>query len=339
MSVVNALEEVLAARLDELGLAVRRPRASNRGTDLSVQLPAVDGPLTAFIEVRSSESPVSSTRYTAQLDDRAPHLIIGQRHIPDGLGRRYRASGVNYIDSGGNAWISAPGYLVHIEGRKPALARTPDSERRSRALRPAGLQVVFALLVRPDLVAAPLRQVAAASEVSLGTTQHAIADLTSQGFVYQSAGRRALTNVPRLTELWVTRFDTDLRPKLAEANLEGPAPAWWLSGLGSADWDAAIGGETAMAAMKYPIRPETTTIYGRPPWQSVRRSARLKRGDAPNVNLRQKFWSSDHLGEDALVPSLLVYADALASNDPRQIEIAQEMRQGDAELRRLYTGT
>lgn len=336
---MNALEAALLARLDELGLAVRRTRVRNHEGNLSVELPTRDGPSTAFLDVKSSESPVSLTRYADQLGDRTTHVIVGQRHIPDGLGRRYRAGGVNYIDSGGNAWISAPGYLVNVEGRKPAIARTPGRERPSRALSPTGLQVVFVLLVRPDLVAAPLRHIAAAADVSLGATQGAVEDLKSQGFVFSAGGKRALADLPKLADLWVTRFATDLRPRLDEATLQGPEPRWWLSRLDDAQWDAALSAETAMAALGYPIRPETVTLYGQPPWHAVRKAARLKAGELPNVSLRQRFWNTDHLGADTLVPRLLVYADALASDDSRQIEIAREMRQGDAELRRLFTGS
>jgi hypothetical protein len=336
---VNALESALLARLDELGLAVRRTRVRNHDADLCIELPTRHGPRTAFLEVKSSESPVSLTHYADQRGDRAPHVIIGQRHVPDGLGRRYRAGGVNYIDSGGNAWISAPGYLVNVEGRKPAIARSPGRERPSRALSPTGLQVVFALLVRPDLVASPLRQIAAAADVSLGATQGAVEDLKGEGFVFSTGGKRALADVPKLADQWVTRFETDLRPRLDEATLHGPEPRWWISHLSDARWDAALSGETAMAALGYPIRPETVTLYGQPPWHPVRKAARLKAGELPNVSLRERFWNTDYLGADALVPRLLVYADALASDDARQIEVAREMRQEDAELRRLFAGT
>lgn len=335
---VNALEAALLARLDELGLAVRRTHVRDRDADLSIELPTRDGPRTAFLDVKSSESPVSLAHYAHQLSDSATHVIIGQRHIPNGLGRRYRAGGLNYIDSGGNAWISAPGYLVNVEGRKPAIARTPGRERPSRALSPTGLQVVFALLVRPDLVASPLRHIAAAAEVSLGATQGAVEDLKSQGFIFSTGGKRALADLPKLADQWVTRFATDLRPRLDETTLQGPEPRWWLSHL-NAKWGSALSGETAMAALGYSIRPETVTLYGQPPWHPVRKAARLRAGELANVSLRQRFWNTDHLGADALAPKLLVYADALASDDSRQIEIAREMRQGDADIRRLFTGS
>lgn len=156
--------------------------------------------------------------------------------------------------------------------------------------------------------------------------------------MFSTGGKRALADLPKLADQWVTRFATDLRPRLEEATLQGPEPNWWLSRLNDARWGAELSGETAMAALGYPIRPATVTLYGQPPWHSVRKTARLKVGHLRNVTLRQQFWNADHLGAQTLAPSLLVYADALASDDSRQMEIAREMRQGDAELRRLFTG-
>jgi hypothetical protein len=334
MPVVNALEAEIEARLRDLGLRVSRTRTH----DLSVELPTAGGPSLSLVEIRTSDHPVSLDRLMTHVHPRAD-VILGQRHIPSGLGRRYRAAGVNYVDSGGNAWISAPGFLVQIEGRKPTVAPSPGSERTSRAQRPSGLRVVFALLVRPELTGAPLRTLAEAAQVSLGAAQGVVTDLTSQGFIFTSGGERLLNDVPRIAAMWVSRYPTDLRPKLQEIHLHGPEPRWWQEHAGWSDWDAALGGEAALATLGYPIRPSTATIYGQQPWHAVRRAARLAAGEPANVTLRQRFWDPAHLSTGPLVPSLLVYADALASDDGRQIETAREMRQEDAEIRRLFAGS
>jgi hypothetical protein len=55
-----------------------------------------------------------------------------------------------------------------------------------------------------------------------------------------------------------------------------------------------------------------------------------------NVHLRQRFWrASDEASW--VVPSTLIYADLLASGDPRQREHADRIRATDDRLTRLDT--
>src|SRR5215831_6848609 len=54
-----------------------------------------------------------------------------------------------FIDTAGNAYIQAQGLLIYVVGQDRPVGLQPD---RFRALTPAGLQLTFALLCRPDLL-------------------------------------------------------------------------------------------------------------------------------------------------------------------------------------------
>lgn len=52
---------------------------------------------------------------------------------------------------------------------------------------------------------------------------------------------------------------------------------------------------------------------------------RLRASVSGSTELREIFWESDILTPDGVAPDLLIYADALASGDSRQVEIAQTL--------------
>lgn len=304
------------------------------GRRLPVRVPTSEGVLEAVVEAFNSDGAVAPP-------GRAPvPTIVAQRHIPSGLGQRYRSAGVPYIDSGGNAWMSFPGYTVHVQGNPPAYQPAPGRDRTSRAFRPAGLRVTFALLTRPRLVSATVREIAAGGTVSVGAAQAALRDLAAEGFLHDAQdGERTLSRAGALARRWVAAYSNDLRPRLPKVTLVGPPPEWWVDQHGD-DFVGAgqVGGEAALHALGYGARALSTTVYAEEPWHEARRSGRLSRGETTNVTLRQRFWAPEGEVSGLLVPRLLIYADAIATDEPRQVEMALQMRSKDEELRCLFDG-
>lgn len=323
----DSLAAAVAHNLREFGVAVEESSESC----LRVGIPVSTGRLEATVVLHDTEGAV------APPGGGTPPVIVAQRHIPAGLGQRYRAAGVAYVDSGGNAWLSFPGFGVHVQGCRPAYDLRAGKERPSRAFRSAGLRVVFTLLISPHLATGTVRELAAASTVSVGASQAALQDLAAEGFLHRGQdGTRTLQSQDRLTRRWVSGYVTELRPRLTAVDLIGPPPEWWMERHDrKVDPAAQLGGETALALLGYGIRPLTATLYGDAPWHDLRRAGRLTRGDDANVTLRQRFWSRDTEAGDGLAPRLLIYADAVASDDPRQLEVAEQMRRDDEEFRRL----
>lgn len=336
----EALLELLHERLLELGLedAPERPGSPAPGTDLHMLAPTRDRLTAVEVKLKAKagaglvdpvESPGSchSTTYT----------VIGLPRVSGTVRGRLRQRGVGYVDSGGNAWIDLPGFHVDVEGRRPVATGLAGADRPSRAFRPAGLRVVFAWLVDAELLDAPVRHVAAVTGVSVGAVSNTARDLEQEGLLATLPSGRRLPHPRRLTVRWVEHFATTLLPVLKSRSLTGPAPSWWMSRTATwvDDIPTQLGGEAAAEQRGYGIRATTTTFYGHPPWHALIREGRLKPGTTPNVHLRERFWHQDLGGAGNPLPSLLVYADLLASGDPRQRSAAEELWDDDADLRRL----
>lgn len=243
------------------------------------------------------------------------------------LAKTLAEADLHWVDLAGNASIRVPGLRVAIQGRPPVAA--PSRYVVSAAFRPAGLQVLLAVLVLSDDRLPTLRGLADAAGVSLGAAQAAVADLQQQGYVDED---RHLVRSGELLDRWVAAYGTHDADRWIIGTYEGE-PGWWTYTEAFRSDVACLGGEAGADAMGLPLRSLTGIVYADDLPTRVIRSGRLRRANGGNVELRHKFWSLPD--EDWLAPSPLIYAELLKSGDGRQAEIAQEMRGSNAVLRRL----
>ncbi|TAK84762.1 MAG: hypothetical protein EPO20_13030 [Betaproteobacteria bacterium] len=99
-----------------------------------------------------------------RLRERAGKGMIAAGYVPPALAETLRERGIAFVDLAGNAWLHQPGVMLQVAGRRPQ--RAARAERPARVFHPGGLRVVFALLCRPQLVDAPVREIAAAAGVA-----------------------------------------------------------------------------------------------------------------------------------------------------------------------------
>ncbi|HEX8973535.1 type IV toxin-antitoxin system AbiEi family antitoxin [Oryzihumus sp.] len=310
--------------LRDLGLDVVRPMASDAAPDLIVRLPTSKGIVKANVDVKMRAAPLGPAEVMKWLAQHPAPSILAMPHVTSEQGRRYRIAGVQYVDSGGNAYIHQPGFHVQVEGRRPQIAGWTSGHTKPPSMNASGLKVVFVLLTRPHLASAPYELLATLADVSKGTVNNTLNDLRRRGYLIGDRGDRRLVDAAKLADDWVNGYARDLRPKLDEVALSGPPPQWWLDAWVSGR-DGALGGGPALTHYGAPLRADRTVLYGTPPWKIARQLGRLTREGPPNVILRERFWSAELLGDQTVVPPLLAYADALTSDDPREVEVAREL--------------
>ena len=247
------------------------------------------------------------------------------------LAETLRKHGIQFIDAAGNAYLARPPLFVFIQGQRPQGPLAETREPKGRAFQPTGLQVLFALLCKPDLANRPYREIAAHAGVAHGTVGWVMPELPRLGYVVEVGGRRRLTNVERLLKRWVEAYTNTLRPKL----LLGRYQADRLNlppDFNAARYGLLLGGEPAAAHLTGHLRPGTATFYGDKAEPALLIDLRLHLDPDGNVDFRRRFWNFEH--DAGIVPPVLIYADLLAIGDARCLEAAKLIN--ERYLARLY---
>jgi hypothetical protein len=264
-----------------------------------------------------------------------PHpLLLVAPYITPKAAEHCRNIGLPFIDTAGNAFIQVPGVFVYIKGQpkpeEPALIH-------GKATTATALRVIFALLCKEELLNAPYRQIANAANVALGTIGVTFLDLDARGFTTggkMKANRRVLLERKKLIDEWATNYPIRLRPKLAIQRFAAADKHWWKD-VDITAYGALWGGEIAADRYTNDLRPATVTIYVAPAARTknlARLIAERRLRPDPNgeTEVLERFWDFDTpAGENQVlpdvVPPLLVYADLVATFDPRNTKVAQDL--------------
>ena len=83
----------------------------------------------------------------------------------------------------------------------------------------------MAILIRPELIKAPYRVLAAQADVALGTVGGCMNDLAARGILLDGKDGRRVNDRQALVALWVQAYVEGLRPKLKERRLQVRADA------------------------------------------------------------------------------------------------------------------
>jgi len=245
-------------------------------------------------------------------------LLITEYITPE-LMKVIEENEINVIDTAGNAYIKVPPLFIKIKGNKL------DEVRRFRTVRrpfyAAALQTIYALLCNPGLEKEPIRKIAALAGIAHGTVQITLKELEKQGYLPDYDNKGKLINKEELLERWVVLYPDKLKPKFLTGiyyiNEEQ------LRNLDVNFYDAQWGGEAAAEKMTNYLRPYIYTIYiGERQGEFVLRN-RLKRDPQGNLVLMKKFWNFKDFSYPETTHPILVYADLLATGDPRNIETAK----------------
>lgn len=237
---------------------------------------------------------------------------------------------LQFIDTAGNAYLRQAGLHVLVTGqRRPTLPA--DFAPTHAAGTTTALRINFLLLCRPDLLNAPYREIAVAAGVALGAVGPALQNLTDRQYLIGGPGKRHLVEPVKLFEEWVINYPTRLRPKLKARRFTAATPDWW-TGADLYDTGAFWGAEVAADKLTNHLKPATCTIYVRPNLtkQFIAAAAekyRLRADLKGNTEILETFWKfpTDPRWPD-LVPAPLVYADLVATLDPRNLEVAELVR-------------
>jgi len=249
-------------------------------------------------------------------------LLLVAKYVNTEMAEQLRIDGVEFIDTAGNAFINQPPIYVFVKGNRP-----PEDVRKAplrRAFKPAGLRIIYAFLCNPGLENETYREIAAATDVALGTVDWIMKELKDLGFLMDMGKRgNKLTQRENLFQRWVTAYPEQLRPKLILGRYRGEY-GWWQQkkvDLLGAQW----GGEVAAERLTYYLKPEVITIYTTAQQlNQLLLGNRLRKDPAGDVEILERFWKPVEMWQyKDFVHPILVYADLLATGNQRNIETAK----------------
>jgi len=319
---VEAFRQATGVRVRLERLEPQRAQGRRADAELRFQTPQVERRFAA--EVKRGLNPHTLGLAAAQMKRLPGKVLLVTEYVNPNMAERLRQMDVQFLDTWGNAYLNAPPLFFYLQGHKPAV-RAPR-ERPTRAFLPTGLKIVFALLCKPDLAGAPYRTIAQTTNVALGTVAWVLDDLERLGHLLEIGTRgRRLTHKRDLLERWVAAYPLQFRPKLLLGRYAAPDPYWWDHAQ-VRDFRAFWGAEVAAARLTGYLKPEFVTVYIRDLPGRFLAAHQLRTDPKGNVEVLEAFWNPacDGMGAE-VVPPLLVYADLLATGDPRNIEVAKQI--------------
>jgi hypothetical protein len=254
-------------------------------------------------------------------------------YISATMARQCRELDLEFLDAAGNAYLNLPGMHIYITGEKPAgvagtaMGKTPSGTTTA-------LRVVFALLCQAQLLNAPYREIVEAGDVAMGAIGRVIYDLEARGYIAGGAKKqnRRFVERERLFEEWVAHYPVRLRPKLNTRRFRAENTGWWKD-TDLQPFGAYWGGEIAAERLTHYLKPKYATIYIKPELaqQALPKlvaAHRLRADPNGNIEIRDVFWKlPDNPAHPDVAPPILVYADLVATHDPRNLEAAKLIRE------------
>ena len=254
--------------------------------------------------------------------------ILFALHVGRPLARYLDEQGANFVDPAGNCRLQiGRRHVAKIEGRPPR--RLP---LHGRGMGKAGTQILFALLVRPALLNAPVRTLAGAAGVAPATAADRLVRLREDGLIHGTTPNGRITEPRRFFDLWLKCYETLLRPKLligryrmkavdpeeTEARIEETLgkKLHWAFGAGAA----------AYRLTGFYRGPETVIHVEPADLDIAKRLRALPAEDGPLTLLRPP----GPLAFEGVLPRTvtpqLVYAELLFAGDKRAREAAVELQ-------------
>jgi hypothetical protein len=258
----------------------------------------------------------------------APLLIAD--YVTPGAAEFLRQEGISYLDASGNCFLQSGTLLLFVEGQKP---KNRGQRKSIRAFNASGLKLIFLLLVREDVINRTYRDLAALVDISQGTVAYVMQDLKDLNFVEERGKNRILRKREDLMDRWATGYTERLRSNLSRGRfrfVEDKNPPEWQKSFSDSD-STRWGGEPGADLLTGNFRPELLTLYTREDTSTVCQELGAAPDPEGSIEIMDLFWDPVALDTpDAAagstmehVPPLLIYADLVASADPRARRVAK----------------
>jgi hypothetical protein len=250
-----------------------------------------------------------------------PLILVAERIFP-AIKEELRQHQIAYLETNGNIYLKQGATTLWIDGLK----QTPvKKEKTNRAFTKTGLKVIYHILLNEEVINLPYREIAQLTDVGLGNINYVIHGLIEMGFLtLLNKDQYKLTRKKELLEKWINAYEEKLKPTLEIGRFR------FIKNEDFEQWKTIPlkkdktywGGEPAGDLLTHHLKPKLLTLYTEENRNDIIKKYRLVPEEKGNVIGYRKFWKEAHY-DDKIVPTMLVYADLLNTNDHRCIETAR----------------
>ena len=296
--------------------------------------------LTVCVEARRSLRPAHLPQLQEQLkNQRERHQcdrgMVVSAYIPRPLAERLRERGIWFADAAGNGYLEIPGeLLVYVTGERPPAPKLAAPPWPSAA----AAKVFFGLLVHGPEVKVTYRDLTGEVGVSLGLVSRTVTSLVSQGVLLRRRRVAYIVAEPtKLLDLWCEGYERKLRPRLFRGRFRAPSESDFTPILQALAKDhmlgaVVVGGELASDLLTGHLRAGSATLFvPRGDARTVRAALRLAPSADGNIEVYDAFarelGARRSSGGPLLAHPILVYAELLATGDPRCGEAALHLKE------------
>lgn len=257
-------------------------------------------------------------------------LIIFIGKTTPNLRSELKKKNINYADSAGNLFLKTKTFIFYIEGNK-----YPDFDNQTPSLSftATDLKLIFNLLTDERLIFKSYRDITKMTKISLQPLSKIFNYLQSKGFILNINNRnKKIVRKKELFEKWVLFYGEVLKPKMRKGKYrclnKDFSKIWQNINLDSekSKW----GGESAAYILTNYLRPEFHTIYSDENNDELLKKYKFVRDINGNIEIFNKFWLYDNIEnlkimnlKNCIVHPIIIYADLLNTNNPRNIEAAK----------------
>ena len=249
-------------------------------------------------------------------------IVIAVRFL-NVIKQQLRDQGIAYLETNGNIYLKTQKTFVWLETQRPL----PKTKTTNRAFTKTGLQVVFEILLNPDILKLTQREIAETTKVALGQVNNVMTGLKQMEFIIQKSDKvMILHRIEELLGKWVEYFadrlkNTLLMGKFKFVNKED------FNYWNDIEINANLtfwGGEPAGYLLTKYLHPAKLTLYTEENRQDLMKNLKLIPDANGNIEIYKKFWHTEWINTK-VVPDILAYADLINSNDTRCIETAEKL--------------
>ncbi|MCL9672721.1 type IV toxin-antitoxin system AbiEi family antitoxin [Citrobacter sp. MNAZ 1397] len=235
-------------------------------------------------------------------------------HLTPALQQYCQQNQINFIDSGGNAFISVPGFYLNISGKK-----SEKVKKQTGRMSIGVMKLLFVLLSDERIINYTYREIAELAGISLGMVGKGFEYLADKKWYRQGRNGRRFTRQSELYQIWIQEYASVLRAGIKSMRLAGNIP-WQDIALQPGEcWAGDVAGHELSDGY---LHPETIKIFTPLSFTERWKTLALRPAPEGSYELIETFWGNA-FRMNTQSYALLTIAELVASQDDRSIETAR----------------